>query len=174
MIDEARREDNCDPELNEGIPSPSAEQKLQGNPTLDQAFAKFKKESKLIRSAMQKWVVVAQSTHYVSSVLTALVPCLLVSEWQEEKLDASDCYGIPTMDGFVCDFQNKTVRKRAMSDLFSKTFNVNKPGSNLECYDEMKTFIFNFACERRSLMEFLLKTWGLNITMDMTAKLIYF
>ena len=106
MIDgnkSARREDNCDPTLNDPNPSPSAildedsidsedseasestlepdsevEEKLQGNQTLETAYAKFKRESKLISSAMQKWVVVAQSTHYVTSVLTALVPRLLV------------------------------------------------------------------------------------------------
>ena len=55
-------------------------EKLQGNPTIEKVFAKFKKESNVIRKAMQKWVVVAQSTHYVSSVLTALVPRLLVSD----------------------------------------------------------------------------------------------
>ena len=66
------------------------------------------------------------------------------------------------------------IRKRTIADLFSKTFNTNKPGSNMDCYEQMNTFLLNFSCGRRSLMEFLVKTWALNITMNMRAKLIYF
>ena len=111
-----------------------------GNPTLEEDYSKFQRESKFVRKELQKWVVVAQSTGYLTNVLTVLVPRLMVPPTWEDQLDASDVYGIPTLDGFICDLKCKVIRKRTKSDMFTKTFNVNRPGSNLDCYQQMRTF----------------------------------
>ena len=110
----------------------------------------------------------------MTNVLTALVPRLMVPPTWEDKLDASDVHGIPTLDGFICDLKTKVIPKRKKSDMFTKTFNVNRPGSHLDYYQQMRTYFLNFSCERKELMEFLLKTFGMSITMDNSAKLIYF
>ena len=111
-----------------------------GNQTLEKAYDKFRCESRFVRNVLQKWVVVAQSTGYLTNVITELVPRLMVPPTWEDQLDASDVYGIPTLDGFICDLKTKVIRKRKRSDMFTKTFNVNRPGSQLDCYQQMRTF----------------------------------
>ena len=137
-------------------------------------YSKFKAEAKIVKSAMKKWCVVSQSSTYISNVLVALVPRLICSDTWVDNLDACDLYDIPTMDGYVCNLKSKAIRKRVMTDYYSKTFHVNRPGSNTEYYEEMKEFIDNFACGRKSLADFLVKTWGHSLTMDMSSKLVYF
>lgn len=70
----------------------------------------------------------------------------------------SDCYGIPTRDGYLCNMRDHTIRKRIKEDLFTKTFNVYLPGSNTSLVSAMREFIFNFACEREDLATFLKQT----------------
>ena len=89
-------------------------------------------------------------------MLTALVPRMIVPTIWE--VDASDVYGIPTMDGYLCDLKTKVIRKRRRTDMFSKTFCINRPGTNMEFYPRMYSFLENFCCARKELMDFLLKT----------------
>ena len=70
----------------------------------------------------------------------------------------SDCFGIPTRDGYLCNMRDHTIRKRTKEDLFTKTFHVNLPGSNTSRLPEMEEFIHNFACEREELATFLKQT----------------
>ena len=82
----------------------------------------------------------------------------------------SNTFGIPTKDGYLCNLREHTIRKRTMADFFSKTFNVNVPGSNNSLVLgmnagsnnslvlSMNEFINNFACEREELSTFLKQT----------------
>ena len=111
------------------------------NPSGQEAYSTFKKESKYVRTQLQKQAILAQSTAYVSNVLTALVPRLMVpAEW-EEKLEASDDYGIPTLDGYLCNLKTKLIRKRKRTDMFTKTFNKNQPRRNMEFYPTLYSFL---------------------------------
>ena len=62
------------------------------------------------------------------------------------------------MDGYICDIKNRTIRARTQKDYFTKTFQVNRPGSNLSCLTDMNNFIEQFACERQELADFLKQT----------------
>jgi len=70
----------------------------------------------------------------------------------------SDSFGIPTLDGYVCNMRDHTIRKRTKEDLFTKTFNANIPGSNTSLVPVMREFLLNFACEREHLATFLKQT----------------
>ena len=91
-------------------------------------------------------------------MLIALVPKLICDDSWVESLDACNVYGIPTLDGYLCDLKSKEVRKRRRTDYFSTTFSVNRPGQNQELYEEMKQFINDFACGRKQLADFMVKS----------------
>ena len=111
------------------------------NSELEKAYASFKTKEKVVKAALQHWVKCAQSTMQISNVITAVVPNFVAPEHWEHNLDACDTFGIPTLDGYLCDFKTKVIRKRTMTDFFSKSFNVNLPGSDTQFYEEMKEFI---------------------------------
>ena len=69
------------------------------------------------------------------------MPNLVTTHNWEDNLDACDSFGIPTLDGYLCDFKTKVIRKRTMTDFFSKSFNVNLPGSDTQFYEEMREFL---------------------------------
>ena len=85
--------------------------------SLDQAYTKFLSETKIVKAALQKWVVIAQSSSYISSMLTALVSMIICSKEKEKSHDASDAYVIPTLDGYICNLKTKVIRKRNKTDL---------------------------------------------------------
>ena len=99
---------------------------------------------------------------------------MLLHRTERITFDACNTFGIPTLDGYLCDFKTKVIRKRRKTDFFSKTFNVNMPGSDTRLYEEMKNFIYDFACGRKTLVDFLVKSWAHSLTMDMSPKLVFF
>ena len=80
-------------------------------------------------------------------------------------------YEIPLLDGDIIDVSTRKVRRRNPLDLYSKTFNVRKPGrNNVGDEERFKKFFNAFFSGRWRMSQYVMELIILYYTADMSHK----